>query len=241
MTEEQQVHTRLLKCALAEEQALVWWERSTPTTTAADAFNELWWGSASEARVRVLVTNMRARFPPDRVQVLRALPNLNHQERAWVGLWHLMLADPIARQAAGDYLPSRRRDGFQDIRKEGLVDWVRDTFDDRWSGATRSQFGSKLLGVFKRVGLIEGIRGPRPLRVPPLSDRALTYLLYTLRESEVTGELDDNPYLRALGLSDDDLLARLSSLTAVRYRRVGDIGSFEWKHPTALSWAQETA
>lgn len=79
MIEEPVVHTRLLKCALAQEQALVWWERSSPASNAAQAFTELWWGSASEARVRVLLTNMKARFPADKAQVLRALPALTSQ------------------------------------------------------------------------------------------------------------------------------------------------------------------
>lgn len=241
MTEQPQTHTRLLKCGLALEPARIWWQRWTPDATPTRAFSELWFGSASEARVRVLFVNLRARFPHDRVAVLQALRGLSAQDRAWIGLWHLMLADPLVRGAVGTYVHDRRTQGYRDVRREGLVDWIQATHPDRWSPKTVHQFASKLMGVLQQVGLVQGIRGPRPLAVPPLSDRALSYLLYLLRESGVDGELDDNPYLRSLGLPPDDLLARLSTLAGVRYRRVGDVGQFEWTHASAHDWAREAA
>jgi hypothetical protein len=50
------------------------------------------------------------------------------------------------------------------------------------------------------AGLVVGIRDPRPLTFPQIPDEALTYLLYLLREVQLTGTLLDNLYLASVGL-----------------------------------------
>ena len=42
------------------------------------------------------------------------------------------------------------------------------------------------------------------------------------------------------GSSDDDLDQRLRALSAVTFRRMGDLTELDWEYPTLTAWAEAT-
>jgi hypothetical protein len=84
----------------------------------------------------------------------------------------------------------------------------------------------------------------RPGRVEPrpstTADSALTYLLYLLREVQFAGTILDNPFLASVGLVGSPLEQRLRGLTALRFRRQGDLVDFGWQYKDLIDWASAT-
>ncbi len=62
------VHTSILRCMLATEDAYAYWRRvdlAVPVSERAKlAFDQRWFGTKSEARVEVLVRTLAERFDP---------------------------------------------------------------------------------------------------------------------------------------------------------------------------------
>lgn len=241
-TEETRVHTRLLKCALEVEETRAWWAHVDPDGAAPDqhqAFEQYWFGDRSLPRVRVLFTNMRARYGafPDAARVLHRWRPVEPDTRLPICHWHLQLSDPLYRRFTGDLLVQRRDGPDPTITRDRVVRWVSDQGPGRWTMATRVQFASKLLGAARAAGLVEGTRDPRPLRVPRVTDAALTYAVYLLRQTDFEGTLLDNPYLRSMGLEGGTLADRLRSLPDLRFGRSGTATDFGWRHPDLVTWA----
>jgi len=123
----------------------------------------------------------------------------------------------------------------------GVVgDWVGELGGDRWNMATKFQFASKLLSSAFAVGLITSTRDPRPVDYPRVDDGALNYLMYLLRRVDIGGSLLANPYLVSVGLSGSGIEDRLKALSAMRFRRQGDLIDFGWLYPDLLAWADAT-
>jgi hypothetical protein len=240
--ETTQVHTRLLKCALEVEDARAFWQHADPDqpTEASQAFDEYWFGARSLPRVRVLLTNFRARFSafPLSLEVLRGWTEMDTDVRQLICHWHLQLSDPLYRAFTGDYLLQRRLALQPQVSRDQVVDWVGQQGPGRWTAATRTQFASKLLSCAHDAGLVESRRDPRGLRYPQVSDESLTYLLYLLRGIDYEGSTTDNPYLRSVGLDGAFLASRLRGLGALRYQRQGDLVDIQWRYPDLLAWAQ---
>ena len=75
-SEALEIHSRLIKCPLAVEESRAYWERAKPDddrSSAQIAFEEYWFGAKSLPWVKVLVSNMQARFDafPEAFGVLR--------------------------------------------------------------------------------------------------------------------------------------------------------------------------
>ena len=241
--ESTQIHTRLLKCALAIEESRAWWQNIDPDDAehpARRAFEEYWFGSKSLDRIKVLIANMRARFDafPTGLAVLRRWPDMDPETRAAVCHWHLQFSDPLYRAFTGDYLPGRRVTARADVRQDQVIRWVADQGPGRWTMSTRVQFASKLLSCAHSAGLVTTRLDPRPLAYPRIPDAALGYLLHLLREVEFDGTLTDNPYLRSVGLEGSILEDRLRSLPDLHFRRLADLVDFGWSHATLQSWAE---
>lgn len=240
--EVHKLHTRLLKCALDVEGARAYWQRCEPGTNAdaEQAFEEYWFGAKSLPRIRVLLSNFRARFDafPAAFRVLHGWNTMKPDTRALIYHWHLQLSDPLYRAFTGEYLVQRRERLRPDVTRDLVAGWVADQGPGRWTTSTRIQFASKLLSAAYRAGLVTSNRDPRPLAFPRVGDDALTYLFYLLRAVEFEGTILDNPYLRSVGLDGFVLAERARKLSALSYRRQGEVVEFEWAYPDLESWAE---
>lgn len=237
------VHTRLLKCALVEEPSRIYWREVAPEdlpVDAAAAHQAYWFGDRSLAWVRVLITNLRARFDafPEALQALHLWRHMDPRTRAQICHLHLQLTDPLYRTFTGTYLNERRAGLHPTVRRDQVIDFVADTGPGRWTMSTRIQFASRLLSCAHAVGLVSGGRDPRALPYPPVTDDALTYLLYLLRITQFEGTLLDNPYLASLGLYGEFVMPRLHRLPDVRVRMLGDTFEVEWAFASLTDWVQ---
>lgn len=235
--ETTEVHTRLLKCALVVEEARAFW----PTTELdpGTAFDTYVFGAKSLARVKVLLTNLRARFDafPQARAVLRGWPDMHPATRALICHWHLQLADPMYRAFTGDFLVTRRARERQSVTRPQAIEWVRDQGPGRWTMSTRVQLASKLMSCAFQAGILRSNRDPRPIEPPRVRPEALAYLLYLLRGVEFEGTLLSNPYLRSVGLEGAALDDRLADAPGLRFRRQGDLINFGWQAPDLPAWA----
>lgn len=246
--ETNQVHTRLLKCALEIEDCRAYWQRietsadlMTPdVVTSREAFDQYWFGARSLSRISVLLQNMRARFNafPGALQVLSRWSDMDPDTRKVICHWHLQLTDPIYRDFTGCFLVARHENLRPEVTRDLVVSWVRDQGPDRWSMPTRIQLASKLLSAAFAADLVETNRDPRPLRFPRVSDDALTYLMYLLRDVTFAGTLLNNPYTASVGLERGLLEDRLRALPALEYRRQSDLIDVEWRYENLIDWAE---
>lgn len=238
-----EVHTRLLKCALAVPESQAYWSRVDPEDRAPrvqQAFEQFWFGSKSQAWVEVLVANLRARYDayPRALGVLRRWDGMGPEARALVCHWHVQLTDPLYRRFTGEYLLERRAALRPEVHRDAVMHWVVAQGLERWTMATRKQFASKALNAALTVGLVAGRRDPRPLTFPRVPDVALGYLLYLLRGLRFEGTLLDNPYLRSVGLSGGLLDERLRGLPYLRFQRMGDVVEFGFRYPDLRAFAE---
>ena len=237
--EQEQVHTRLLKCALEEDEARAYWASHSSGMTAAQAFEGYTFGAAkSMPRVEVLLTNMRARFDafPFALAVLKRWPAMSPRTRRLICHWHLQLSDPLYRRFTDEYLVMRHAAAQPNVHRELIIDWVERQGPGRWTISTRAQFASKLLSAAHDVGLVTTTRDPRPVAYPSVTDDALSYLLYMLRQVRFRGTLLDNPYLRSVGLVDGLLEDRLRALPSITFSRQGVLIDFGWRHESLMDW-----
>jgi hypothetical protein len=241
LEEANEIHTRLLKCALEVEASRAYWSHTTPGMDPSphDAFSSYWFGAKSLARVKVLLTNLRARYDafPAALRVLHDWRHMQPDTRALICHWHLQLSDPLYRSFTGEYLVQRRERLRPDISRDLVVKWVAEQGPGRWTAATRIQFASKLLSAAKSAGLVGSIRDPRPLTFPRVGDGALTYVTYLLREVAFEGTPLDNAYLRSVGMDGKLLEDRLRALPALRFHRQGELAEFGWQHDSLEAWA----
>lgn len=242
MNETIDIHSRLLKCALEVAESRAYWEHvdpDSPAPSASRAFEEAWFGRKSHARVEVLLVNFRARFYdcPNALRALRAWRTILPEERALVCHWHTQLTDPVYRRFTSEFLPDRL---VPTITRDRVVEWVENQAPGRFTAATRIQFASKLLSAAHDVGIVQGIRDPRPVGTPRVSEAALTYAMYLLREVGFEGSLLDNAYLRSVGLGEGAIDDRLRTSRAFAFRRSAGVVDAGWRHPDLVSWATST-
>ncbi len=241
--ETREMHSRLMKCALAVEETRAYWQRAQPDDdrpVAQVAFEDYWFGAKSLPWVRVLVSNMQARFDafPEAFGVLRRWLEMAPESRTAICHWHVQLTDPLYRAFSGDFLVGRHDAIRPEIHLKSAMTWVAEQCPGRWTISSRQQLASKLLSTARAVGLVAGRRDPRQLVFPRIRDDALAYLLYVLRGITFEGSLIQNPYLRSVGLDGAILESRLAALPALRYRRAGDVIEFDWRHQRLAAWAE---
>ena len=240
------VHTRILRLALAAETSRDYWEHVDPAIPAATrptvAFEQRWFGSKSPDRVRYLITSFAFRYDayPAALDTLRRWRSMDLLTRRVLCHWHLQLTDPIYRRFTGEFLLARRSLHEPRVDRAAVLRWVRAEYAGKWSDSTLVQFASKLLSAALEAGLVSQ-RDPRTLSFPKVTDSALAYLLYLLRETRIEGTLTRNPYLASVGIDEDLLAGRARSLPGVTMRRMMGLVEFEWAYPDLVSWAKETA
>ena len=239
-SETVQVHTRLLKCALEVEDSRSYWRcwREKPAVTSQEAFDEYWFGARSLARVKVLLTNFRARFGvvPEAVAVLKRWPHMDPVTRKLICHWHLQFSDPMYRRFTGEYLVERRQRDRCEVTRDLVLAWVGDQGPGRWTTTTRIQLASKLMSSAYAAGLLASNRGPRQILAPRVQDEALAYLMYLLRGIDFDGTLLRNPYTASVALEGRHLEERLASAPGLRYHRQGDLQDFAWSYRGLAAW-----
>jgi hypothetical protein len=239
-----EVHTRILRLALAIDESRAYWEHVDPRVPTPEranvAFERRWFGAKSMERVRFLLAALGERFDafPEALSVLRSWPSMDPPTRQTICHWHLQLSDPMYRAFTGGFLLERRALRDPKVDRDVTVRWVKATYPDRWSEATCVQFASKLLSATSEAGLISAKKDPRSLLLPKVTDHALGYLLYLLRGVRFAGTLTENPYLASVGLTEGFLDQRLRAIPSLGYRRMGHLIEFEWTAPNLAAWAE---
>jgi hypothetical protein len=235
------VHSRILKSALELDESRAYWARSSglAAITPKLAFDEFWFGARGMERIENLLFNFKHRYDafPDAKAVLSRWLEMPPLTRRLVCHWHLQLADPTYRVFSGEYLPARVAEGRPEVTRDLIVRWMADRSDGRWSAPTLVQFASKLLSAAYAAGLVGTTRDPRPIVSVRVSDEALTYILYLLRETDFAGTILENPYLASVGLEGAILEERLRRLPALEYRRMGDVVEFGWRYTNLVAWS----
>ena len=243
-SEVSEVHTGILRLALAVEESRAYWERIEPgqpvTGRATIAFEQRWFGSKSMERVKYLLASFGGRYDafPSALAALHRWSSMDVASRQVICHWHLQLSDPLYRRFTGEYLNQRRSLPEPKVDRDAVLRWVKAEHPDKWSDATCVQFASKLLSAALEAGLVSK-RDPRTLPFPKVPDVALAYLLYLLRETRIDGSLISNPYLASVGLDEDSLASRARALPGVTMRRMMGLVEFEWSYPDLSAWAQE--
>lgn len=245
LSEVLEIHTALLRCTLEVDTARAWWAHpgaGDQTQLATRAFEESWFGARSLPRVKLLLSNMRARFDsyPYALGVLREWHHMEPGTRALICHWHVQLTDPLYRAFAGHYLVERHDAERPEVTRDMVTRWVGDQGPGRWTMRTRVQFASQLLATAKAAGLVRTSKDPRQLAFPRADDQALTYLLYLLRGVEFEGTLTDNPYLASVGLTPRLVEDRMRGLPALQFRRQGGLVDFGWVYGDLDAWAHAT-
>ena len=249
--EATEIHARLQKLALGTEESRRYWEQTDaalPAVPAAHrdralaAFEQRWFGSKSLERVRFLLLNMDERYAafPEALAVLGRWRSMDASTRQVVCHWHLQLSDPLYRRFTGRFLVERRNAREAKVDLYIVLRWLKSEFPGRWSESTSVKFASNLLSAASEAGLVSPKRDPRKLLLPKVSDTALAYLLHLLRVTRFDGTWTENPYLASVGLVQGYLDQRLRALSAITFRRMGDLTELEWSYPTLMAWAEAT-
>lgn len=237
-----QPHTRLLRIGLAEAESAEYWrqsQRDLGEQRTRVAFEERWFGSRALARVQYLVGTFQARFDayPQALKSLHRWAPEDVRERRVLCHWHLQLSDPLYRQFTGEHLPVRLQHPQPTLDRNAVLRWIEQGAGQHWSTATTQRMAAGLMGVLNEVGYTAGVQAIRPLALPWVSDRALTYLLYLLRETEFQGSLNCNPYLASVGIDAEALEARLVKLAGIRFQRMSNLKELHWEHGSLWEWA----
>ncbi|MEQ9406492.1 MAG: DUF1819 domain-containing protein [Fuerstiella sp.] len=235
-------HTRLLKSPIEVEHARAYWRHvdvDACSDNSAAAFSEYWFGARSMPRVEVLLAGFREQFDayPPSLRVLHCWSNMDSGTRRIICHWHLQLSDQLYREFTGEYLVDRMNHGRTDVTRDLVVRWIEEIAPERWGTSTRIQFARRLLFSATESGLLKGSRDPRQLHIPRVTDEALTYLMYLLREVQIQGSLIDNPYLTSIGLTGRELERRLRALPALLFKKQGDLLEFGWQFDGLYEWA----
>ncbi|ADG68901.1 conserved hypothetical protein [Planctopirus limnophila DSM 3776] len=236
-------HTRLLKCSLEVEHCRAYWHRvaeAADDTITQIAFKEYWFGARSLPRVTRLINDFRHRFDqfPPAMSILHRWGTMDSSTRRLICHWHLQLADRLYREFTGGFLVDRYSAGRTEMTRDVVVRWIDHSAPQRWTTATRIQFARKLLFSAGEAGILKGTRDPREWQAPRVTDEALSYILYLLREIQFQGTLIDNPYLASVGVTGPELERRSRTFPDCPLRRQGELFEFSWRYKDLAEWAE---
>jgi hypothetical protein len=227
---------------LAAEDCHAYWrhaDTSVPATRRASlAFEQRWFGTKSEARVRTLMTDMVERFDayPEALALLHQLGRIPAGLRSLLCHLHTQLADPIYRRFSGSLLAERRDERRLTIDRAAVARWVDSLEPGRWSPVTCLKFASNMLATAFDVGLVRGRRDPRQLPPLVIPGAAIGYALYLLRGVHFDGSLTENTYLRSLGVTSDTLPTVAPRIPGVRIAELGGIAEVTFLEPSLTAW-----
>jgi hypothetical protein len=240
-------HTRLLRLALAVAESRSYWENVDPLIPVEQrpqiAFEQRWFGAKSLERVRYLIATFAERYDayPEALAVLRRWRSMEPATRQVICHWHIQLSDPIYRLFAGRFLVDRRALHEPKVDRNAVLRWLKEEFPGRWAESTCVQFATKLLSAASEAGLLSSKGASRAVVTPRVTDLALSYLFYLLRDVRIVGSLTDNPYLASVDLQGGSLDQRLRALPGLTFRRMAQLTEFDWHHDTLTRWAEAHA
>jgi hypothetical protein len=245
LSEVTEVHTRILRLALAVEESRAYWANIDPSVPAAQravqAFEERWFGAKTLERVRTLMSYLASRYDPypQALDVLRRWRHMDPTTRQALCHFHLQISDPLYRRFTGEFLVERREGPVQTVDREVVLKWVERQEPSRWAAATLLQFASKLMSAAGEAGLLSNSKADvRTLAVPQVTDAALVYLLRLLETLDFDGELLSNAYLASVGLTGAYLDQRLRQLPGLTFQRMGRLSEMHWQNPGLQAWAE---
>lgn len=235
-------HTRMMKCTLEVESSRAYWAECGLVNAPVSkdrAFERAIFGSKTFLRVDGLIADLRHRYDafPFTLPVLGHWREMNPADRVLICHWHTQLADPIYRLFTGDFLVTRSQGPRPIVDSDMSIAWIEAQVPQRWQYPTRSMIASKMMTSAMTAGILASNRDPRTIQFPRVSDTALTYLMYVLRQVRFAGTMVMNPYVASVGLDSDELTRRLRMIPAIGLRRQGELTDFQWKHDTLEQWA----
>ena len=243
-TEVSKIHTRLLRSTLLEEDSQSFWRNyngESQEEAVEKAYNDYWFGNANKATIKRTLGNLFERFVnfPQCLEVLKLWTDMTVQERAIICHWHVQMTDILYRRFTSEFLPSRFVYSPPTFHKDQAQQWVYGFMAEKWAGTTQAQMASKMLNCIRNTGLVSSENKETiQLRYPLISNRCVTYLLYTLREITFNGSLLENPYFKSVGLTGSFLTSQVNQSPSISIQQTGDHTSFEWKHPSLIEWGQ---
>lgn len=243
--EETEPHTRMMKCTLEVEPSRAYWAEcglAGGPISKEHAFEQATFGSKTFRRVNGLIADLRHRYDafPFTLAVLGHWREMKPADRVLICHWHTQLADPIYRRFTGDFLVTRSQGPRPVVDSNMAIAWIEEQVPLRWQYPTKSMIASKMMSAAFTAGILASKRDPRPIQFPRVSDTALTYLMYVLRQVRFAGSMLANPYVTSLGLDSEELVRRLRMIPAIGLRRQGDLTDFQWQHDTLEQWAEAT-
>ncbi len=245
-SESRNPHTRLLRVGLAEPESREYWRQSQRNLEEGDrvriAFEERWFGSRAMARVQYLVQTFQVRFDsfPSALKALAIWNPTELSDRLAVCHWHLQLSDPIYRKFSSTHLVERFNHPQPTLDRNAVLRWAQ-IQQPTWSLSTVQRLVAGLMGCLNEVGFTQKVTAIRPLSLPRVSDLALGYAMYLLRETDYEGTLSNNPYLASLGLAGEALQERLPRVPGLTFRKMSGVTDLEWHQDSLWGWAQANA
>lgn len=238
-----QSHTRILRVSLVAEESRAYWKHLRTEIPkdkrAVVAFEERWFGSKSIERVRTLLAEFSHRYDayPAALEVLLRWHPSDPTTRQNICHWHMQLADPMYRKFTDVFLEQRRLQPNSSIDRDVAARWVTQQLESEWSSATTLRMATGLIASSAAAGLCADNPGIRSLKYPKVTDEALVYWLYFLRNLSFKGSILDNPYFASVGLSEAFLEQRLRRLPDLSFNRMGELHDFGWYYADLKSWA----
>jgi hypothetical protein len=227
---------------LATDDCFAYW-RNVDTSVAVPlrahvAFEQRWFGTKTEARVRTIMTDLIERFDayPESLALFQQLGRIPVGLRTFLCHLHTQLADPVYRSFTGAFLPRRREEGRTTVDRAAVVRWVEASHPGRWAPVTCVKFASNLLATALDVGLIHGRRDPRGLPHLVAPDLVVGYALYLLRGVRIEGSLTENPYLRSLGLDTESLGLVAPRVPGIRFVDLAGAAEVTFLEPSLTAW-----
>lgn len=235
-------HTRMMKCTLEVEPSYSYWHACASgggPISKDKAFEQSVFGSKSFLRVERLMADMRHRYDsfPFALDVLGKWQPMELSDRQLICHWHTQLADPVYRRFTGEYLVERYQGPSGTVDNDLASRWIEVIVPDRWQIPTRNKIASKMLTSALSAGMISSNRNPRTIRFPRVSEQALTYLMYLLKEINYAGTAINNLYLASVGIDSDEAIRRLRKIDHLGFGRQGELISFDWHYPSIFDWA----
>jgi hypothetical protein len=242
-SEATEPHTRMMKCTLEVQSSRSYWAEcglAGGPISKEHAFERAIFGSKTFLRVDGLIADLRHRYDafPFTLAVLGHWRDMNPADRVLICHWHTQLADPIYRLFTGDFLVSRFHGPRPVVDSNMAIAWIEQQVPMRWQYPTKSMIASKMMTSAMTAGILASKRDPRAIQFPRVSDTALTYLMYVLRQVQFEGSMLANPYAASVGLDSDELSRRLRTIPVIGLRRQGELTDFQWKHDSLEQWAE---
>ncbi len=206
-------HESLSHSALLVDASVSYWEHIDPRSSLADRIDEArrdhWFGTSFQSNhLGARLKEMAARYDafPHALRLLQWIP-VPVELRPLVCHVHLALADARYRRFTGEYLAERRERELGPTQVDFVANWLRAHEPSLPHRSTYAMLARRLLDAAREAGLVDSDGAARELGPKHVPGPAIAYVLYLLREVQLTGTLRENAYLRGLGIVEEKQVA----------------------------------